>query len=98
MVVLTKSYRTSNARKSRGACVNEYEASLVIKSGAELLSSASSDPRSEEGYAAVKANISEALERIAEALGNFESSSGAPSRSTAWVQDLRRVADDLAER
>jgi hypothetical protein len=78
--------------------LNEYEASLVIKSGAELLSSASSDPRSEEGYAAVKANISEALERIAEALGNFEASWGGPSRSNGWVQDLRRVADDLGER
>ncbi|MET3932866.1 hypothetical protein [Arthrobacter sp. OAP107] len=78
--------------------VNEYEASLVIKSGAELLSSVSSDPRSEEGYAAVKANISDALERIAEALANFEASSGAPSRSTGWVQDLRRVADDLVDR
>jgi hypothetical protein len=98
MVVLTKSYRTANKRKPRGACVNEYEASLVVKSGAELLSSVSSDPRSEEGYAAVKANISEALERIAEALGNFEANSGAPSRSTGWVQDLRRVADDLVNR
>ncbi|MFC9772605.1 MULTISPECIES: hypothetical protein [unclassified Pseudarthrobacter] len=78
--------------------MNEYEASLVIKSGAELLSSVSSDPRSEEGYVAVKANISEALERIAEALGNFEANSGAPSRSTGWVQDLRRVADDLVSR
>ncbi|WP_311764411.1 hypothetical protein [Arthrobacter ipis] len=77
--------------------MNEYEASLVIKSGAQLLSSASSDPRSEEGYAAVQANISEALECIAEALDNFEASSGAPSRSTGWVQDLRRVADDLGE-
>jgi hypothetical protein len=78
--------------------VNEYEASLVIKSGAEQLSSASADPRSEEGYAAVKVNISEALEHIAEALANFEASSGAPSRSTGWVQDLRRVADDLVEK
>jgi hypothetical protein len=78
--------------------VNEYEASLVIKSGAELLSSASADPRSEEGYAAVKANISAALDRIAEALANFEASSGAPSRSTGWVQDLHRVADDLVDR
>ena len=77
--------------------MNEYEASLVIRSGAEQLSAASSDPRSEEGYAAVKANISEALERIAEALGNVESSSGAPRRSSGWVQDLRRVADDLGE-
>jgi hypothetical protein len=78
--------------------VNEYEASLVIKSGAELLSAASSDPRSEEGYATVKANISEALDRIAEALGNFEAGSGGPSRSTGWVQDLHRVADDLVDR
>jgi len=78
--------------------MNEYEASLVIKSGAELLSSASSDPRSEEGYEAVKVNLSDALERIAEALGNFEASSGTPSRSTGWVQDLRRVADDLVNR
>lgn len=78
--------------------VNEYEASLVIKSGAEQLSSASADPRSEEGYPAVKVNISEALEHIAEALANFEASSGEPSRSTGWVQDLRRVADDLVEK
>ena len=78
--------------------MNEYEASLVIKSGAELLSSASADPRSEEGYAAVKANISVALDRIAEALANFEASSGAPSRSTGWAQDLHRVADDLVEK
>ncbi|WP_311381123.1 hypothetical protein [Arthrobacter sp. ISL-85] len=78
--------------------MNEYEASLVIRSGAELLSSASSDPRSEEGYAAVKGNIAEALERIAEALANFEAGSGATSRSTGWVQDLHRVADDLAEK
>jgi hypothetical protein len=85
-------------RKPRGARVNEYEASLVIKSGAELLSSASSDPRSEEGYKAVRANISEALNRIAEALANFEAGSGAPSRSAGWVQDLHRVADDLVDR
>jgi hypothetical protein len=78
--------------------VNEYEASLIIKSGAELLSSASSDPRSGEGYAAVKANISEALERIAEALANFEAGLGVPSRSSGWVQDLHRVADDLVDR
>lgn len=77
--------------------MNEYEASLIIRSGAEQLSAASSDPRSEEGYATVKLNISEALERIAEALGNFEASSGAARRSTGWVQDLRRVADDLRE-
>jgi hypothetical protein len=78
--------------------VNEYEASLVIRSGAEQLSAASADPRAEEGYTAVKANIAEALERIAEALANFESGSGAPRRSTGWVQDLRRVADDLMDR
>jgi hypothetical protein len=84
--------------EAAGASVNEYEASLVIKSGAELLSSASSDPRSEEGYKAVRANISEALNRIAEALANFEAGSGAPSRSAGWVQDLHRVADDLVDR
>ena len=78
--------------------MNEYEASLVIRSGAELLSAASSDPRSEEGYEAVKANISAALENIAEALSNFEAASGAPSRSTGWVQDLHRVADDIVQR
>jgi hypothetical protein len=78
--------------------VNEYEASLVIRSGAELLQSASSDPRSDEGYAGVKANLSQALELIAEALGNFEAGVARASRSTGWVQDLRRVADDLAEK
>jgi hypothetical protein len=98
MVVPTDSYRTSNTSEPRGASVNEYEASLVIKSGAELLSSASSDPRSEEGYGAVKANISEALEQIAEALANFEAGSGVPTRSTGWAQDLHRVADDLVEK
>jgi hypothetical protein len=98
MVVLTRSARKSNTRKPRGVSVNEYEASLVIKSGAELLSAASSDPRSEEGYTAVKANISESLNRIAEALTNFEAGSGVRNRSTGWVQDLRRVADDLVDR
>ncbi|MFC9350532.1 hypothetical protein [Arthrobacter sp. NPDC057013] len=78
--------------------VNEYEASLIITAGAELLKVASSDPRSEEGYEAVKANISEALESIAEALSNFEAGSGGPSRSTGWVQDLHRVADDIVQR
>lgn len=78
--------------------VNEYEASLVIRSGAELLLSASSDPRSDEGYAAVKANMSAALELMAQALGNFEAGLSGPNRSTGWVQDLRRVADDLGEK
>jgi hypothetical protein len=78
--------------------VNEYEASLVIKSGAELLLSASSDPRSDEGYAAVKTNMSKALELTADALANFETGVGGPSRSTGWVQDLRRLADDLREK
>ena len=85
----------SNNWKARGVGVNEYEASLVIKSGAEMLSSASSDPRSDEGYAAVKANVSEALELIAAALENFEAGASGRSRSAGWVQDLRRVADDL---
>jgi len=78
--------------------VNEYEASLIIKSGAEQLLSASSDPRSDEGYPGVKANISAALELMAEALANFEAGVSGPSRSTGWVQDLRRVADDLGEK
>lgn len=77
--------------------VNEYEAALIVRAGAELLRVASSDPRSDEGYEEVKANVSEALESIAEALGNFEAGVGVPSRSTGWVQDLRRVADDLRE-
>lgn len=77
--------------------MNEYEASLVIKSGAELLLSASSDPRSGEGYPAVKANVSAALELMAEALANFEAGVSGANRSTGWVQDLRRVADDLGE-
>ncbi|MBT8163613.1 MULTISPECIES: hypothetical protein [Arthrobacter] len=75
--------------------VNEYEASLIVRSGAELLRVASSDPRSDEGYEEVKTNLSEALESIAEALGNFEAGVGVPSRSTGWIQDLHRVADDL---
>jgi hypothetical protein len=78
--------------------VNEYEASLIIAAGAELLKVASADPRSEEGYEAVKANISEALERIAEALTNFEAGSGTRNRSTGWAQDLHRVADDIVQR
>ncbi|VXB38452.1 conserved hypothetical protein [Arthrobacter sp. 9AX] len=78
--------------------VNEYEASLVIRSGAELLVSASSDPRPDEGYAAVKANMSQALELIAQALATFEAGVAGTSRSTGWVQDLRGVADDLGEK
>jgi len=42
--------------------------------------------------------MSEALEFIAEALANFEASISGPSHSTGWVQDLRRVADDLGEK
>ena len=78
--------------------MNEYEASLIITAGAELLKAASADPRSEEGYEAVKANISEALESIAEALTNFEAGSGARNRSIGWVQDLHRVADDIVQK
>ena len=88
----------SNIPKMRGISVNEYEASLVIKSGAELLLSASSDPRSDEGYTAVKTNVSQALELMAEALANFEAGVSGTNRSTGWVQDLRRVADDLADK
>jgi hypothetical protein len=77
--------------------MNEQEASLVIKAGSELLEAASADPRSEEGYTAVKANLSAALDGIANALRNFEAESSEPDRSTGWVQDLRRVAGDLAE-
>lgn len=43
---------------------HEYEASLVIRCGAELLLSASTDPRSDEGYTAVKANMSDALWKL----------------------------------
>lgn len=75
--------------------MNEYEASLIIKAGAEQLYEAASDPRSEEGYTAVKANLSEALEHLATALENFEANTPGPNRSTGWAQDLRRVADDL---
>jgi len=96
-VVLAVSFHTGHYQRSGGMSVNEYEASLIIKSGAELLLTVSSDPRSDEGYAAVKDNLSEALEKIAEALVNFEAGLGVPSRSTGWVQDLRRVADDLVE-
>lgn len=78
--------------------MNELEASLVLRAGAELLNGASADPRSEEGYAQVKANISVALEFISAALSNFEAASPQRNRSIGWVQDLRRVADDLGER
>ena len=45
----------------------------------------------------VKANLSKALELMAEALAKFEAGASGPSRSTGWIQDLRRVADDLGE-
>jgi hypothetical protein len=85
------------SKEPRGMSVNEYEASLIVRAGAELLHVASSDPRSDQGYEAVKANLSEALESMAEALANFEAGLGVPSRSTGWVQDLHRVADDLGK-
>jgi hypothetical protein len=78
--------------------MNEFEASLIIRAGAELLSMESADPRSEEGYAAVKGNLSMALDSIADALVNFEAGSAGTSRSAGWAQDLRRVADDLVDR
>jgi hypothetical protein len=76
--------------------MNEYEASLIIKAGAAELLAASADPRSEEGYAGVRANISQALSSIAAALRNFEAGTLVPGRSTEWAADLNRVADDLA--
>lgn len=78
--------------------MNELEASLVVRAGAELLRAASSDPRSDEGYAAVRANLAAALESMADALQNFEGAAKAPNRSKGWLEDLRRVADDLAGR
>jgi len=78
--------------------MNESEASLVIKAGAELLRTASSDPRSNEGYPAVKADIAMALDNIAAALHNFEAAVGTVGRSAGWVQDLNRVADDLRDK
>lgn len=78
--------------------MNELEASLVVRAGADLLVAASSDPRSNEGYDAVKANISAALDSIAQALQNFEGAAREPNRSKGWMEDLRRVADDLAGR
>ncbi|GLB68722.1 hypothetical protein [Arthrobacter mangrovi] len=77
--------------------MNESETSLVIRAGAELLRAASSDPRSNEGYRTVKTNIAMALDNIAAALSNFEAAGGTVSRSTGWVQDLNRVADDLRD-
>jgi hypothetical protein len=78
--------------------MNESEASLVVRAGAELLRAASSDPRSDEGYRAVKTNIAMALDNIATALHNFEAAVATVNRSTGWVQDLNRVADDLRDR
>ncbi|MDQ4504307.1 hypothetical protein [Sinomonas sp. ASV322] len=78
--------------------MNEFEASLILRAGAELLAVESADPRSEEGYSAVKANLSIALDSIADALLNFEAASPTANRSSGWVQDLRQVADDLGNR
>jgi hypothetical protein len=78
--------------------MNESEASLILRAGAELLASASADPRAEEGYSAVKTNLSAALNSIAEALQNFEAASSRANRSTGWVEDLHRVADDLVSK
>lgn len=78
--------------------MNELEASLIVRAGAELLNAASSDPRSDEGYQIVRANLSAALDSMADALQNFEGTAPAPNRSGGWLEDLRRVADDLAGR
>ncbi len=78
--------------------MNELEASLVVRAGAELLKAASSDPRSDEGYQIVRANLAAALDSMADALQNFEGAAPAPNRSKGWLEDLRRVADDLAGR
>ncbi|MFQ6157772.1 hypothetical protein ACLMMA_15045 [Micrococcus luteus] len=77
--------------------MNELEASLIIRAGAQLLMGASSDPRSDQGYAAVKENLAAALNALAAALVNFEAGSAEPNRSVGWAQDLRRVADSLDE-
>lgn len=76
--------------------MNELEASMIVRAGAELLETASADPRPDEGYAEVKANLSVALDGIANALRNFDAASHGPHRSSDWAGDLRRVADDLA--
>lgn len=75
--------------------MDEYQASLVIRAGAQSLLTASGDPRSDQGYAGVKANISAALDLIADALRNFEAGTGASGRAAEWAADLNRVADDL---
>lgn len=75
--------------------MDEYQASLVIRAGAQLLLSASTDPRSDQGYDEVRTNISEALNLIADALRNFEAGTGTAGRSAEWAADLNRVADDL---
>ena len=77
--------------------MNELEASLVLRAGAELLSTASADPRAEEGYSVVKHNLAASLNHIAEALRNFEAASPDRNRSAGWARDLYRVADDLKE-
>ena len=76
--------------------MDEYQASLVIRAGAQALVEASADPRSDEGYGGVRANVSEALNLIAAALRNFDAAGTAPGRSAEWAADLHRVADDLA--
>jgi hypothetical protein len=79
-------------RKGR---MGEYRASLVIRAGAQVLRTASEDPRSDQRYAEVRSNISEALKLIATALRNFDSGTGDPGRVADWTADLNRVADDL---
>ena len=61
-----------------------------------LLRAASADPLSDEAYTTARANLSAALEDIAEALRDFEAASPQPNRSSGWAQDLHTVADDLA--
>ncbi|MFD1212645.1 hypothetical protein ACFQ36_11415 [Arthrobacter sp. GCM10027362] len=75
--------------------MDEYQASLVIRAGAQILLDASRDPRADQGYHQVRSNISEALNLIADALRNFEAGTGIPGHSAEWAADLNRVADDL---
>jgi hypothetical protein len=75
--------------------MDEYQASLVIRAGAQVLLTSSKDPRSDQRYTEVRANISEALNLIATALRNFEAGTEDPGRAADWAADLNRVADDL---